>query len=338
MASPREEPSALERLRRLDEADLEARRTTEAGRTGPAGRTPSRASAPRRGLLGTLVAVVLLALTKGKAILLLLASKGGLLLGALNLGKIALTLSTMGASFLWYAGQYSWSFALGFVVLILVHELGHGLAARRLGLRVGAPIFIPGFGAVIALKDQPRSTWVSAVVGYGGPLAGTLGGLAVWGGGRLLAPGHAGLTDALAHFTFLINLFNLLPVGGLDGDRITEPVTVRQWTAGLAALAVVATLSARSHETRPGTTNPQILFALAILILGVVKTLRVRHRIARARAGAHERLLDRLTGPQAHYTEEASVEPWQRRTAAIGYFGLAGLLLVLAILSELPAR
>src|SRR6266581_4580656 len=74
-----------------------------------------------------------------------------------------------------YAMIWGVWFAVGFVLLIFVHECGHLLAAKRLGLKVGAPVFIPFMGAIIALKDAPRNAWIEAQVGIGGPMLGTLG-------------------------------------------------------------------------------------------------------------------------------------------------------------------
>ena len=45
--------------------------------------------------------------------------------------------------------------ALGFVLLILVHELGHYVEARRQGLNPQIPVFIPFLGAYVALRNQP---------------------------------------------------------------------------------------------------------------------------------------------------------------------------------------
>lgn len=333
--SEQREPSALERLRRLEQ---EERARPSDGAAGSDSGAPSRdgASGRRRGLLGGAVAFLLILLTKGKVLLLLLATKGGALLSALKFGKLATTLVTMGASIWYYASLYHWKFALGLVVLILVHELGHGFAAKRLGLKVGAPIFIPGFGAVIALKEQPRSTWVSAIIGYGGPLAGTLGGVVVLLFGRFAF--DAGLATVLAHVTFLLNCFNLVPVGGLDGDRISEPLERSHWGAGLFFTAVVAVLMMEGESRPDGRTNPQLVFVLAILLLGIVKAIRVHRRAAAAAAGGSVRLVDRLVGREAGYTDEADVRPWQRRATAIAYFGLVGLLTCLAALSEPPSR
>src|SRR5258706_528708 len=74
-----------------------------------------------------------------------------------------------------YAMMWGAWFAVGFVLLIFVHECGHLLAAKRLGLKVGAPVFIPFMGALIALKEAPRNAWIEAQVGIGGPLLGTIG-------------------------------------------------------------------------------------------------------------------------------------------------------------------
>src|ERR1700745_1893296 len=76
-----------------------------------------------------------------------------------------------------YTQLWGWQFALGFVLLLFVHESGHLLVARRFGLKVGAPVFIPFMGAFIALKEAPRNAWMEACVGIGGPILGSLGAL-----------------------------------------------------------------------------------------------------------------------------------------------------------------
>src|SRR5438128_7783413 len=76
-----------------------------------------------------------------------------------------------------YTQFWGWRFALGFVLLLFVHESGHLLVAKRFGLKVGAPVFIPFMGAFIALKDAPRNAWMEACVGIGGPVLGDYGAL-----------------------------------------------------------------------------------------------------------------------------------------------------------------
>src|SRR5947207_7883306 len=76
-----------------------------------------------------------------------------------------------------YTQFWGWRFAVGFVLLLLVHESGHLLVAKRFGLKVGAPVFIPFMGAFIALKDAPRNAWVAACVGIGVRIIGSFGAL-----------------------------------------------------------------------------------------------------------------------------------------------------------------
>ncbi|MCX6959547.1 MAG: GYF domain-containing protein [Verrucomicrobia bacterium] len=82
---------------------------------------------------------------------------------------------TMVLSIAAYAMHWGWLFAVGFVLLILVHEFGHLVAAKKCGLKVGAPIFIPFMGAMIALKEAPKNAWIESQVGIGGPILGTIG-------------------------------------------------------------------------------------------------------------------------------------------------------------------
>ncbi len=116
-----------------------------------------------------------------------------------------------------YALIFGWRFAVGFVLLILVHELGHYVEARRQGLSPSLPVFVPFLGAYVALKGQPFDPWRNALVSIAGPLAGGVGALAC------LLYGEATGSDmllALAYAGFFLNLINLVPVGFLDGGHI----------------------------------------------------------------------------------------------------------------------
>ncbi len=156
-----------------------------------------------------------------------------MLLAAGKLGKVLLTGGTMLLSIVTYAWLYGWRYAVGFVMLILVHEMGHYVAARRRGLDVGAPTFIPFVGAWIALKDQPRNAETEAYIGFAGPFVGTLGALACY----FLARAYdSSLLLALAYSGFFLNLFNLIPLSPFDGGRITAVITPRLWLAGVPVL------------------------------------------------------------------------------------------------------
>jgi Zn-dependent protease len=159
------------------------------------------------------------------------------LFGALKfLPMLLKTGGTMLLTIWLYALGWGWQFALGFVVLIFIHECGHLLAARRLGLKVGAPVFIPFMGAIIALKEAPRNAWVEAQVGIGGPLLGSLGAVASFALGWLT---HNPLFIALAHTGFFLNLFNLAPIGFLDGGRVVTALSPWLWLAGAVIMGLL---------------------------------------------------------------------------------------------------
>jgi len=133
-----------------------------------------------------------------------------------------------------YAMAWGWRYAVGFVLLIFVHECGHLLVAKRCGLKVGAPMFIPFVGALITLKEAPKNAWIEAQVGIGGPILGTLG--AIVCEAIYLLTGNS-LFQALAYTGFLINLFNLVPIGFLDGGRIVTALSPWLWLAGFVIMA-----------------------------------------------------------------------------------------------------
>ncbi len=160
-----------------------------------------------------------------------LAAVGKWILPALKFGLPFLkTFATMLISIALYAQAWGWKFAAGFVLLIFVHEAGHLIAARLMGLNVGWPVFIPFMGALIALKEAPRNAWVESVVGVGGPLLGGLGALAV--GAVYFVTGYP-LFLVLAYSGLFLNLFNLIPIVPLDGGRIVSAISPWFWVIGL---------------------------------------------------------------------------------------------------------
>ena len=156
-----------------------------------------------------------------------------LLFGGLKLGKLAMTGGTMLVSLLAYAWIYGWRYAAGFVGLILVHEMGHYLAARKRGLDVGLPTFIPFVGAWVELKQLPADVETEAYVGLAGPVLGTVGALVCY----LLARSYdSQLLLALAYAGCFINLFNLIPLSPFDGGRVTAVLSPRIWLVGVPVL------------------------------------------------------------------------------------------------------
>jgi Zn-dependent protease len=172
--------------------------------------------------LGPILAGALLLATKLKAVLLLLPKL-----------KLLTTSATMLVSIAAYALIWGWSFAVGFVVLLLLHELGHVFQLRREGIKASAPMFIPFLGAVVTAKSMGDDAAAEARVGLAGPILGTLATLVplgIW-----LATGNE-FWQALAYVGFFINLFNLLPVLPLDGGRAMAALSPWVWLVGYAGL------------------------------------------------------------------------------------------------------
>jgi Zn-dependent protease len=134
-----------------------------------------------------------------------------------------------------YSLMFGWRFAAGFVFLILVHEMGHVIAAKMVGLPVSAPLFIPFIGASIVMKENPRDAWTEALMAYGGPLAGCIGSWICW---FIALQFHLNWVLAVASLSFLINLFNMIPVPPLDGGRICAAVSPWFWLIGLVLLGL----------------------------------------------------------------------------------------------------
>lgn len=153
-----------------------------------------------------------------------------LLLTLLKASKFAGTFISMGLTVLLYAQIYGWLFAVGFVAVIFVHEMGHYITSKKLGLDVSAPTFIPFLGAFIKMNSVPKSVREEAISAIGGPAAGAFVTIICLGLYLLtLNPYWAGL----AYLSAFINLFNLLPFGSLDGGRISKAISPLIWVIGL---------------------------------------------------------------------------------------------------------
>jgi Zn-dependent protease len=192
-----------------------------------------------------------------------------------------------------YALLWGWQFAVGFVVLLLIHELGHVAEAKRQGLPVSAPMFIPFLGALIMLKQLPDNAWNEAKVAIAGPIVGGLGAAATWGLGEYL---DSELLVALAFTGFFLNLFNLAPLTPLDGGRIVAAIHPGLWIVGLVVLVGLTILA------------PNPILILILIIGGLEAWRRWKHR----------------GNPQgeAYY----NVTPTQRLVTGVSYIVLAALL------------
>jgi Zn-dependent protease len=166
---------------------------------------------------------------------LLLAKFKGLALLLLKV-KFLGTALTMFISIGAYALLFPLWFAVGIVVLIWVHEMGHVVQLRREGIAASAPMFIPFLGAFVAMKQMPKDALAEARVGLAGPVLGTLGGLAALG---LYALTGENLFLGLAYFDFIINLFNLAPLLPLDGGRAVGAMSLVFQLLGLVFMVAL---------------------------------------------------------------------------------------------------
>ena len=176
----------------------------------------------RSGLVGGLITVLLALWAYGKYALLFVTKFG-----------ILKTLITLFISFGFYAVFFGPWFAAGLVVMILVHEMGHVIEIRRQGMQASAPLFIPFFGAAIFQRQHPTDALKQAQIGIAGPVAGTIGATAAF---VLYGSTHSQILLFWAYLGFFINLFNLIPVGMLDGGWILAVVSKWFQLFGLAVL------------------------------------------------------------------------------------------------------
>ena len=157
--------------------------------------------------------------------------KGALLL--LPKLKLLTTSASMLVSIGAYALIWGWRFGLGFVLLLLIHELGHVIQLRREGIKTGPVTFIPFLGAFVAMKEMPKNAVAEARVGLAGPVLGSLGCLIPWG---IYALNGDELFKALAFIGFFLNLLNLLPVLPLDGGRAVGALSPKIWLVAYLAM------------------------------------------------------------------------------------------------------
>lgn len=174
-----------------------------------AGAAAGSGSGSRWGLLAALGFLA----WKFKFVVVFLLTKAKLLLAGLT------KLPTLLSMFVWvqvYWQAHGWPLAVGVMLCIYIHEMGHIAAITRYGMRASAPMFIPGFGALIRLSSRPADATEDARIGLAGPLWGLGATVAVWLAFRAL---DYPVLGAIAHVSAVLNLFNLVPIWELDGGR-----------------------------------------------------------------------------------------------------------------------
>jgi Zn-dependent protease len=185
---------------------------------------------------------------------------------ALKFKGLWFTVISTGVTALIYAQLFGVAFGVGIVLLILIHESGHVVVARILGMPVSLPVMIPFLGAFVSMKQQPRTVAQESIMAIGGPVLGSIAAGLCYVGYLAMPDSSTGqLLRALAYFGFLINLFNLIPLTPLDGGRVTSLLS--KWF-NVAGLAIAAGLLL--FELQSGTRVSPVLFL--VLIFGAFST------------------------------------------------------------------
>ena len=178
-----------------------------------------------------------------------------------GLTQFAVAGVSMALSIAAYAMKAPLPLVLGFTIIILIHEIGHAVAIRAKGLRAGMMVFIPFIGGAVTLKDQPRSAYDDAQIGLAGPIAGTFASLVVL---QIYKWTDSPMYLAIAAAGFAVNLLNLLPIGMLDGGRISAAVTKWMWVFGGGALIYKVVKQ----------PNPLMLVILVLIAFQVYASIR----------------------------------------------------------------
>jgi len=132
-----------------------------------------------------------------------------------------------------YSLIFGWPFAIGLVVMLFIHEMGHAIVMKLKGIPIGGMIFIPLLGAAVIMRQLPRNARDEAEVGIAGPVAGALAAMVSLALARIY-PGA--VWAPLAYFGFFINLFNLIPIVPFDGGRVLAAIDRRIWILGFIGL------------------------------------------------------------------------------------------------------
>jgi Zn-dependent protease len=197
--------------------------------------TPRRRSLPK--ILSGLILLVGVYALKAKGLLILFVEKIRVFFVNPFEGFSAMQYAVAGGSFVVtiaaYATQYPLGVVTGFVGITLIHEIGHAVAIRAKGLRAGFMVFIPFIGGAVTLKDQPRTVFDDAIIGLAGPFFGTMASLAVL---QVYKWTSDPLYLMIAFLGFALNLINMIPIGMLDGGRISAAITKWMWVIGGGAI------------------------------------------------------------------------------------------------------
>jgi Zn-dependent protease len=195
--------------------------------------TESKAKRSFSRVISGILLLIGVMLLKLKAVAILLIEKFRLLLvnpfEGFGAAQFAVAAGSILVTIAAYATRFRFGLVIGFVLITLIHEIGHAVVIRSKGLRAGFMVFIPFIGGAVTLKDQPRTVYEDAQICLAGPVAGTFASLFAL---QIFKWTDNPLYLLIALTGFILNLINLLPIGMLDGGRISAAVTKWMWVIG----------------------------------------------------------------------------------------------------------
>ncbi|MEO6890900.1 MAG: site-2 protease family protein [Ktedonobacteraceae bacterium] len=188
----------------------------------------------------------------------------------------------------------SWKMAIGLLLLIFVHELGHMIALRLRHIPARGPFFVPLLGAFVTMGRMRKGEDI-ALVALAGPFLGGVGALfcyamawyssfhdcgqSVFRGIDALHPslcfvfGQGPFWLTLALVGFIFNLANLLPLNPLDGGRVVAVISRWLWLPGiLLSLSSLFVLKTFSNLSSPIAIILDLI-TLLMIISGVSLTI-----------------------------------------------------------------
>ena len=227
----------------------------------------------------------------------LLNIKWLVIFGQVGLASISAVISVFAYSFF-----FGWPFAIGLVVLLFLHEMGHAMVMKLKGIPVGGLIFVPMLGAAVFMKQMPKNAKDEAEVGIAGPIAGAIAS-AVCLFLALQNPNIPSIWAPLAYFGFFMNLFNLIQIVTFDGVRVLAAIDRRIWVIGFLGL-----LAFEVWSWFNGNFSPWLLF----FIIMAGSQFLTRHKGTDTPEG------------KAYY----NVAVGERIVLSLVYFGLAAVLVL----------
>jgi Zn-dependent protease len=168
-----------------------------------------------------------------------------------------------------YSWLFGWVLATGIVLILLIHELGHVLMALVLKIRIGYPIFYPGVGAIIDLHQITPGPVDNALLGISGPIFGTIASAFCWG---IYALTGVHYWAELAFMGMMFNLFNLIPLGEMDGGRVSAVLSRWLCVPGYLLLGALAWF----------VRTPIILLSLVFMLPKVVEVFKKKQHLSTA--------------------------------------------------------